>query len=89
MNETVRSFLVDLRRIADNCNFVLLLDRMVRNRLVCGLRDKKLSVCESVGRRQCPNFVRTLVNVRYDQGNTEIESVSTALKVRGGRKSHI
>lgn len=41
-NETVHDFLMDLRRIVDNCNFGLLLNRMLRDRLVCGLRNKKL-----------------------------------------------
>ncbi|XP_075539754.1 uncharacterized protein LOC142574591 [Dermacentor variabilis] len=36
--EPVNEFLVDIRRIADNCNFGSALDRMLRDRIVCGMR---------------------------------------------------
>ncbi|XP_037505880.1 uncharacterized protein LOC119382240 [Rhipicephalus sanguineus] len=34
--ESVRAFLIEIRRIADNCNFGSSLDRMIRDRIVCG-----------------------------------------------------
>ncbi|XP_075534013.1 uncharacterized protein LOC142567699 [Dermacentor variabilis] len=40
--EPVNEFLVDIRRIADNCNFGSALDRMLRDRIVCGIRSGAL-----------------------------------------------
>ncbi|XP_075550253.1 uncharacterized protein LOC142583647 [Dermacentor variabilis] len=40
--EPVNEFLVDIRRIADNCNFGSALDRMIRDRIVCGIRSGAL-----------------------------------------------
>ncbi|KAM7309528.1 uncharacterized protein ISCGN_006535 [Ixodes scapularis] len=40
--EPLQHFLVDIRRIADNCNFGSMLERMLRDRIVCGVRSKAL-----------------------------------------------
>lgn len=40
--ESVSAFLVAIRRIADNCNFGTSLDRMLRDRIVCGVRSVAL-----------------------------------------------
>ncbi|XP_077513668.1 uncharacterized protein LOC144124701 isoform X2 [Amblyomma americanum] len=40
--EAVRAFLVEIRRIADGCNFGSALDRMLRDRIVCGVRSTNL-----------------------------------------------
>ncbi|XP_040360123.1 uncharacterized protein K02A2.6-like [Ixodes scapularis] len=37
--ESAQEFIVQLRRIADKCNFGNMLDRMIRDRIVCGIRD--------------------------------------------------
>ncbi|XP_077507861.1 uncharacterized protein LOC144118977 [Amblyomma americanum] len=37
--ESIRAFLVEIRRIGDNCNFGSCLDRMIRDRIVCGVRS--------------------------------------------------
>ncbi|XP_037574284.1 uncharacterized protein LOC119456528 [Dermacentor silvarum] len=37
--EPVRDFLVAIRQLADTCNFGTSLDRMLRDRIVCGLQD--------------------------------------------------
>nr|XP_037289492.1 uncharacterized protein LOC119183147 [Rhipicephalus microplus] len=37
--ESVNEFLVEIRKIASRCNFGSALDRMLRDRIVCGLRD--------------------------------------------------
>ncbi|XP_077542631.1 uncharacterized protein LOC144155199 isoform X2 [Haemaphysalis longicornis] len=40
--ESVHAFLVEIRRIADNCNFGSALARMLRDRIVCGVRSTNL-----------------------------------------------
>lgn len=37
--ESVTDFIVAVRRVADSCNFGQALDRMLRDRIVCGLRN--------------------------------------------------
>ncbi|XP_049273304.1 uncharacterized protein LOC125759089 [Rhipicephalus sanguineus] len=39
--EKVRDYITDLRRLAKECNFEKFLDRMLRNRIVCGIRDEQ------------------------------------------------
>ncbi|XP_040064666.2 uncharacterized protein LOC120838707, partial [Ixodes scapularis] len=38
--ESVQDFIVELRKIAENCNFGDSLDRMLRDRIVCGVRNQ-------------------------------------------------
>lgn len=38
-DETVKDFIVAIRQLADTCNFGSLLQRMLRDRIVCGIRD--------------------------------------------------
>lgn len=38
----MHAFLVEIRRIADNCNFGGALDRMLRDHIVCGVRSSEL-----------------------------------------------
>ncbi|XP_042147547.1 uncharacterized protein LOC121836654 [Ixodes scapularis] len=38
--ESVQDFIVKLRKIAENCNFEDSLDRMLRDRIVCGVRNE-------------------------------------------------
>lgn len=40
--ESVHAFLVEIRRIADNCNFGSALNPMLRDRIVCGVRSTNL-----------------------------------------------
>nr|XP_054933835.1 uncharacterized protein LOC129387971 [Dermacentor andersoni] len=35
--ESVQEFITEIRRIVDNCNFGTMLDRMLRDRIVCGI----------------------------------------------------
>lgn len=37
--ESANEFIVEIRKIASRCNFGNALDRMLRDRIVCGLRD--------------------------------------------------
>lgn len=39
-NESVRDYVVELRKLADKCNFGTSLDRMLRDRIVCGIRNR-------------------------------------------------
>ncbi|XP_075533536.1 uncharacterized protein LOC142566584 [Dermacentor variabilis] len=40
--ESVQEFITEIRRIADNCNFGTMLDRMLQDRIVCGIRSSAL-----------------------------------------------
>ena len=42
MEETVLEFVADLRRFSEYCQFAATLDDMLRDRLVCGIRDHQL-----------------------------------------------
>ncbi|XP_077523143.1 uncharacterized protein LOC144133989 [Amblyomma americanum] len=39
--ETVRDYITDLRRLAENCSFEKFWDRMLQDRVVCGIRSKQ------------------------------------------------
>lgn len=41
--ESMQAFIVEIRRLAHNCNFSSMLQRMLRDRIVCGVRSKKLA----------------------------------------------
>lgn len=43
--ESVRDYIAELRRLAVNCNFGATLDRMLRDRIVCGIRDEETRRC--------------------------------------------
>lgn len=40
--ESVHAFIVAIRQIAHNCNFSTMLDRMIRDRIVCGVTSKNV-----------------------------------------------
>ncbi|KAK8760724.1 hypothetical protein V5799_028010 [Amblyomma americanum] len=40
--EPIQQFIVEVRRIADGCNFGDMLDRMLRDRIVCGVRSSAI-----------------------------------------------
>ncbi|XP_075739747.1 uncharacterized protein LOC142785177 [Rhipicephalus microplus] len=40
--ESVQAFIVEIRKLAHNCNFSSMLERMLRDRIVCGVRSKNL-----------------------------------------------
>ncbi|XP_070386197.1 uncharacterized protein [Dermacentor albipictus] len=40
--ESVHAFIVAIRQMAHNCNFGTMLDRMMRDRIVCGVRSKNV-----------------------------------------------
>ena len=42
-SETVDEFITDLYRLAENCEYGNLHDELVRDRIVVGIRDRKLS----------------------------------------------
>ncbi|XP_037520823.1 uncharacterized protein LOC119397469 [Rhipicephalus sanguineus] len=44
-DESVREYISDLRRLAKNCNFGDSLNRMLRDRIVCGIRDDDARRC--------------------------------------------
>lgn len=37
--DSVRDFIAEFRRLAESCNFGSMMDRMLRDRIVCGIRD--------------------------------------------------
>lgn len=41
-DERIVDYIADLRRMASHCNFATSLDRILRDRFVCGLRDSRL-----------------------------------------------
>ncbi|XP_070394089.1 uncharacterized protein [Dermacentor albipictus] len=43
--ESVREYIVDLRRMAESCNFRNSLHRMLRDRIVCGIREDDARRC--------------------------------------------
>ncbi|KAH7974938.1 hypothetical protein HPB49_021826 [Dermacentor silvarum] len=43
--ESVRDYHAELRRLAANCNFRATLDRMLRDRIVCGIRHEETRRC--------------------------------------------
>ncbi|XP_075750781.1 uncharacterized protein LOC142817610 [Rhipicephalus microplus] len=74
--ESVRAFLIEIRRIADKCNFGSSLDRMIWDSIVCGVRssvvvESKLVVLDCVGPSLCG---RDLINV-LDQAGVSILQV--------------
>ena len=44
MEETVSEFVAGLRRLSECCQFAATLDDMLRDRLVCGIRDRRLQL---------------------------------------------
>ena len=42
-NETVDSFITDLYKLSQHCEFKNLKDELIRDRIIVGLRDRKLS----------------------------------------------
>ena len=42
--ETVAEFVAELRKLSEHCKFEATLDDMLRDRLVCGLRDSRLQI---------------------------------------------
>lgn len=42
-NETVDEFITDLYHLAENCEYGALQDELIRDRIVVGIRDSKLS----------------------------------------------
>ena len=48
--ECIADFVASLRHLAENCEFGTSLDDMLRNRLVCGLRDARVQ--KRLGRSQ-------------------------------------
>ncbi len=42
MEETVSEFVAGLRRLSEYCQFAATLDDMLKDRLVCGIRDRRL-----------------------------------------------
>ncbi|XP_077497989.1 uncharacterized protein LOC144108692 [Amblyomma americanum] len=73
--DKVRDYITDLRRLAKDCSFEKFLDRMLRDRIVCGIRDKqarrhllsqqKLSLAEVEAFSQAAEAAKT--NVRAMQ----------------------
>ncbi|KAL1472089.1 hypothetical protein MTO96_039541 [Rhipicephalus appendiculatus] len=43
--ESVREYIADLRRLTKNCNFGDSLNRILRDRIVCGIRDDDARRC--------------------------------------------
>ncbi|KAH8026608.1 hypothetical protein HPB51_022583 [Rhipicephalus microplus] len=87
-NETIKHFVADLRRLAKDCNFGNFLDKMLRHRIVCGIRDvearrflltqRKLTVQEAeefaMSSETAYRNVRSMkdVNGKNDAGNVHL-----------------
>ncbi|KAB0789999.1 hypothetical protein PPYR_15712, partial [Photinus pyralis] len=41
-NENIEAYLADLRKIASNCNFGNLKNELIKDRIVCGVHDKRV-----------------------------------------------
>jgi hypothetical protein len=42
LNERLEQFVTDLKLLATSCNFASLKESLVRDRIICGIRDKQL-----------------------------------------------
>ena len=40
--ESISDFIANLRRISEHCNYGTILEDMLRDRIVCGVRDKRI-----------------------------------------------
>lgn len=94
--ESVREYISDLRRLAKHCNFGDSLNRMLRDRIVCGIRDddarrcllthKKLTVEEAeefaIASEKALNDVR---DMREGLPETTVSSTNVLQSQRGRR----
>ena len=63
--ETVESFITDVHKLAEHCQYGILLEEIIRNRIVVGIRDAKLSEKLQLD----PNFTlaKTKTQVRQNE----------------------
>ena len=47
-NESVKQFITEVHRLGDNCEFVVMKEELIRDRLVVGIRDQALSISKHV-----------------------------------------
>jgi hypothetical protein len=70
--ETVDVFITDLFNLAEHCNFGVLREELIRDRIVVGIRDKalseKLQLEADLTLEKAVNFARQKENVRKQQG---------------------
>ena len=70
-NETVDVFITDLHNLAEHCNFGVLREELIRDRIVVGIRDKalseKLQLEADLTLEKAMNFARQNETVRKQQ----------------------
>ena len=70
--ETVDVFITNLFNLAEHCNFGVLREELIRDRIVVGIRDKamseKLQLEADLTLEKAVNFARQKENVRKQQG---------------------
>lgn len=67
--ETVENFITDVHKLAEHCQYGVLLEEMIRDRIVVGIRDAKLSEKLQVQLQLHPNLtlVKTITQVRQNE----------------------
>ncbi|KFD62483.1 hypothetical protein M514_25333 [Trichuris suis] len=73
--ETISDFVTDLRRLTAKCNF-LELDNMIRDRLVCGLRDEALQ-CRLFAQKQLDLAMASSLVEAYEAARKDVECIRT------------
>ena len=103
-NETVDVFITDLHNLAEHCNFGVLREELIRDRIVVGIRDKalseKLQLEADLTLEKAINFVRQKETVRKQQvvlrgegkqhADARVDAVSSGKfsKVKKNRVNH-
>jgi hypothetical protein len=98
--ETVDVFTTDLFNLAEHCNFGVLREELIRDRIVVGIRDKalseKLQLEADLTLEKAVNFARQKENVRKQQGflrgdgkqQIDYVTVGKFAKIRKNEKSN-
>ena len=92
--ESVEQYLLELYRLAGNCEYGELKDEMIRDRIVVGIRDAQLSQRLQLDPKLTLEKAKTMVRQREAVGEqqTQLKGVATAsievkLSAVKGRKS--
>ena len=78
--ESIDTYASNLRSLCDRCNFVALKDEMIRDRIVCGVRDSSL-------RKKLPQVPELTLERGIDMCRSA-EATSTQLEAMSAQNSH-
>uniref|UniRef100_L7LUB5 Putative tick transposon n=1 Tax=Rhipicephalus pulchellus TaxID=72859 RepID=L7LUB5_RHIPC len=67
-NESIAEFAAELRQIAEHCNFGTALNHMLRDRLVCGIRDRAVQQRLLTEKNQKPHFGQSRQDCKNGRG---------------------